>query len=282
MRTIRTQWRRTVSQRPQPKLPAHAQVGALVTSLILSPLATFAPAIAAPPASASAAARNCHAVADATVSRWRGQGNTKDSVGDNDGHVVGTLGYTRGVRGRAFLLTGDGHIEVPDDPSLDLAGQYTLTAWVKFTHLNWFMGVLGKRPGGGEESTNYGINAASGFGLGYYFDDPNYGGVGDDGNQFEVVRAPVPVGRFFHLAVTVRQLTGEQVRIRMYVNGKLAASRLMPGDLNRTLNSVPLTIGDSAEGNERMVGVLDEVAIYRRALRGNEIAPLARRACGGR
>ena len=79
---------------------------------------------------------------------------------------------------------------------------------------------------------------------------------------------PVPSGEWCHLAV-VR--SGDQVRI--YMNGLLANTVSMVGPF--TKNGGALQIGlDGAKQVNGMIGIIDEVFLYRRALTEHEIRKL--------
>src|SRR5689334_23033537 len=78
------------------------------------------------------------ASAQATViHEWQGNGNANDSVGTNNGSLVGDTTFTTGVSGQAFSLDGNGDdVEVPDDPSHYFSGSFTVDAWEKTTDGN--------------------------------------------------------------------------------------------------------------------------------------------------
>jgi hypothetical protein len=59
----------------------------------------------------------------------------------------------------------------------------------------------------------------------------------------------------------------------MYVDGAVVRTLTLPGTLTRALNDAPLTIGAATSSwVDPFVGLLDEVAIYRRVLSDEEIA----------
>src|SRR5690348_8680379 len=80
-------------------------------------------------ASIFALAPSAHA---ALIHEWQGNGNANDSIGTNNGSLVGDTTFTTGVSGQAFSFDGNGdYVSVPDDPSHYFSGSFTLDAWVK-------------------------------------------------------------------------------------------------------------------------------------------------------
>jgi hypothetical protein len=216
------------------------------------------------------------------VAWWRAEGDGADAVAGNHATAVGTVGYGTGRSGQGFVLDGSGYLEVPDAPALDLADSFSLDFWFEPRSLDawWFEGLIGKRDGL-TEVTNFGVNLNSSvLGIGAYYNDPATTG-GDDfdlaGSTFEAVRAmPTPaLNVFHHLAAVYRQATPAQVELRLYVDGTLVRSRTIDGDLARTVNDAPLTLGASYPGIETFNGVLDEVRLFDRALTDAEVAGFA-------
>src|SRR3972149_5798574 len=71
------------------------------------------------------------------VSWWPGDGNTQDIVDSNPGTLKPGAGYAPGKVGQAFSFDGtlNNRVEGPPDTvgsNLDITGQFTLDAWVKF------------------------------------------------------------------------------------------------------------------------------------------------------
>lgn len=221
---------------------------------------------------APALAAACAPVPAGLVSWWRVEGDASDFMGGNNGSFAGAVSFATGKVGLGLNLSGWGFITVPDAPSLDFANEVTVELWFNYTNIGSFRGFFGKRANTGV--TNYGANV-HGFwlGLGLYYNDPAVSGAGDDGGAFESVRLmPVPsTNQFHHLAMSLKQAAPGQVEANIYVDGALARSRTLPGNLASTVNGAPFTIGASAPGLEGFWGILDEVSIYNRALPAAEI-----------
>src|SRR5256885_7945286 len=76
---------------------------------------------------ALALAPSAHA---ALIHEWQGDGNANDSVGTNNGSLVGDTTFTTGASGQAFSFDGNGDdVQVPDDPSHYFSGSFTVDAW---------------------------------------------------------------------------------------------------------------------------------------------------------
>lgn len=224
------------------------------------------------------AAAACARMPDGLVSWWRGDGDALDYTQTNPGTLQGNVGFAPGVVGQAFQLNGDGFVLVPDHETLDLVDAFTLELWFNYTTAPTNRGMVAKRAA--NLVTNYGVTLHQTFlGLGLYYNDPNVVG-GDDWQQvrsrFETIRMlpPPSASSFHHFAGTYRQTTGG-VEVRMYVDGEVIKSMTLPGSLVRTLNDAPLTIGAATSSRaDPFVGLLDEVAIYGRALSDDEIADI--------
>lgn len=72
------------------------------------------------------------------TSWWTGDGTTVDRVGGLNATQRGGAGYGRGIVRSAFRLDGiDDHLRADDAPGLDVdAGDFTITAWVRFDTTN--------------------------------------------------------------------------------------------------------------------------------------------------
>lgn len=97
------------------------------------------------------------------------------------------------------------------------------------------------------------------------------GGGTIDGTIQEIAGAhPVSVGRWSDVAVTY-----DGSDVRLYVNGEQASSRAVSGPIQTTAD--PLWIGGNLPYGEHFNGRIDEVRVYARALRADEIrADMAR------
>jgi hypothetical protein len=228
------------------------------------------------------AAGSCPAPAPiGVIAWWRGEGDGADAAGTNPATAVGAVSYAPGHDGQAFSLQG-GYLEVPDNAALDLGSSFSIDFWFlpRSIGSDWFEGLIGKRDPV-TDVTNFGVNFNPAFlGFGAYYNDPAVVG-GDDndavGSTFEAVRvlpAPAP-GGFHHFAAVYRQATATEVELRVFIDGTLARSRTIPGNLAATVNDASLTLGASYPGFETFDGLLDEVRLFDHALTDVEVGQLA-------
>lgn len=79
----------------------------------------------------------------------------------------------------------------------------------------------------------------------------------------------LPSDQWSHVAATF----GDR-KLRGYLNGREIAEMNAPGG-TITATALPLRMGADSSGSSRFVGLMDEVRIYRRVLKPEEIAKLA-------
>lgn len=217
---------------------------------------------------------------DDLVSVWKfdeGNGDAaNDSVGNNDGIIDGAE-WVEGKFGMALDFNGvDAGVEIPDDPSLQLPDAMTISCWVypratKDAAGNDHAGVVwkGSLIGWGTDVYNWRIATSGDAGLTFgtcgggvesHFNDANcfVNGLED----------------WYHVAFTADGTIGIA-----YVNGIEINSRADAITYD-TLPDQPVRIG-WAEGRGGMGGasvyfngIIDDVAIYSRALDENEIREL--------
>ena len=218
------------------------------------------------------------------VALWSAEGDGHDSVGGNDATLT-DIAFAEGKMGQAFSFNGTSSwIKIPASPALDVGtGEgFTVTAWIKPTDVHGLHPILEWQPGETMPSPLgiqlwLGENPSSRGVLCGFFIDAN-------GNNY--VHVPSPSGTFVvnawqHIAITYSKADGI---INMYVNGK-TVSRLSWGSF------VPLTKGSLSSFrpgnpgdwtyNKFFPGLVDELAIYNRALSASEIQAVSIEQNGG-
>lgn len=206
---------------------------------------------------------------DGVVAWWPADGNAKDRVGDHHGTLKGGVTFAPGIAGKAFRLDGETcYVEAPRSDRWGFGRRdFSLELWVKFragtpSHLidssnAVFIGCVEGKGGGNEWSFGY-----SGGGLLFSADDAN-GLIYRDNSAF----SPGP-DQWYHLA-----LTRSRGRFTTYVNGMpldSAEDDIIEPDFIIPNPDAPLTIGQ-AKGGRFFSGLIDEVAIYNRALSPAEV-----------
>jgi hypothetical protein len=211
------------------------------------------------------------------VALWSGEDNGKDSVGGNDAELT-DMDFAEGQVGRAFLLDGFGSwMKIPASPSLDVGkgDGLTISAWIKPSDVNSFHPIL-------EWEVTKQKNAVQ-LWLGHLPQDRGVlaGGFGDtQGNSHGLCSAPgaVVAGRFQHIALTYDKTSGIA---RLFVNGRVVAEENLGVFTPRTSDDLFISRRPADQPgdwtyNKFFGGLLDEVAIYNRALSTEEIQTICR------
>ena len=232
---------------------------------------------------------------DGLVSVWKfdeGNGNVvHDSVGGNDGTIDGAE-WVNGKYGMALDFDGvsDG-VEIPDDPSLQLADALTVACWIYPRAIldaagNDHAGIVwkGNMIGWGSDAYNWRIATASDMGLTW-----GSTGGGTEG-YFATANCLVDgLDTWYHVALVENGSEG-----RAYVNGvEMTDADVTGGDMHRprapydVWEGEPVRIGWSQgrDGDLNTLvffdGIIDDVAIYDRALDANEIEELMENGTSG-
>jgi len=81
----------------------------------------------------NAAATQCDPPPAGLVSWWSAEGNAKDSMGTNNGTLIGSANFTNGEVGQAFSFDGSsGYVSIPDSPLMDsFTTNMTIELWLK-------------------------------------------------------------------------------------------------------------------------------------------------------
>ncbi len=196
------------------------------------------------------------------VSYWKfteGSGTIAyDSVGDNDGTLLGGAGYASdGVCGYAVELDGiDDYIEVPDDDSLDFTDEITIEAWIKpsvtsqryAVHKGWHQGQTGC---GGPYSLD--IYPGRVRAIVIEHDGTFHGATGTTN---------IVADTWQHIA-----LTWDGTTVKAFYNGNKEGSTSFTGIM--AISEGEVLIG--RYGGLFFDGLIDEVAIYNKALTEDEI-----------
>ncbi len=210
---------------------------------------------------------NCVAPPSGLVSWWKAEDNAFDSAGSNLGTAYGGLSFTNGRVGSAFRFNGTtAHVRIPDSPSLHFTNALTIEAWVSPTSHGSYHDVINKWDlvGSGQKS----------YVMGLYPDGRAYLTVCADGNDgFATVVTTtnaVPLNQWTYLAATF-----DGASLRIYVNGVYQAQvaylhLIFPGTHDLGIGG---TVGGAAPGQVGFpfAGLIDEPAIYGRALSAAEI-----------
>lgn len=227
--------------------------------------ATDPPAAAPPPAA--------FPIAHWTLDEPDGD-QARDAVGGHHGTVHGAKPHEQGVvgRGRLFVRSEKNHVEVPYHADFDIPS-FTVSAWIWLTEPPTYSGIVGTRHGG-EYTFDLKVNANQvhgdiGNGTQWIEKAVNFGAgdVGTDGHG-----GKLELGRWYLVTYVVDDATKE---CRLYLNGDRKKTIPYTGTPRLMQPGQKLRIGCSS-GNEFMDGVIDDVKIWNRPLREEQVRSLAR------
>jgi hypothetical protein len=189
--------------------------------------------------------------------------------------------FSDGEVGRAFLLDGvSAHVRVADSPSLHISGPMTVEAWIRPTAIGGDQAIMGKwgaNPGPASTQLSFSFSLES--------DGRLYLLVCGDGGGADTAQAEstssVAAGQWSHVAGVYDGST-----VSVYINGVLSGQTsygdgIFPGSNDLAIGGV---VGGAASGDviAPFNGMIDEAAIYRRALSGTEIAQIVAAGSAGR
>ena len=194
------------------------------------------------------------------VSWWPAEGSAFDLFGRSHGVLQGSATYGPGIFGKAFKLgVGDRVFVPPPAPLLDVLQNLTIDLWVKLDALGAsnqrFVTIAPERA-----ILRYDIG-----GPGQAMFHLRFGPRSGEWAEELRVDNALQAGCFQHVAGTY-----DGAAMRLYVNGNLVgthpiAATLTPGQLD------PMEISSFYEP---MVGEIDEIRVFRRALTAAEIAAI--------
>jgi hypothetical protein len=207
------------------------------------------------------------------ISWWRAENNYVDSKGFNSGGPSGSITFETGKVGQAFRFNGSSSVVIPSHPTLSISNELTVELWFKTD--GWIQGAsqtfFDKRT---FVDCNYGAIISPDYGLSIYYNDPSVTGGDYAFSGYEMsAYYPLPSeGVWHHLAATFKQTNSSTILALTYIDGVKVKSLAMPGNLASTFNEAALTIGGAQSGaGEFFRGLIDEVAVYNRALAAEEI-----------
>ncbi len=187
------------------------------------------------------------------------QNNDANDMSGNghNGKADGKVKWVNGKFGMAIELDGTNAIIIEHANDLSLQ-TYTLLAWVNIptAPTDWWT-VVAKD---GWPNRNYGMWLASGTAL---LHNSFASGGGPDNNYVDAV-TPIKIKEWQHIAATY-----DMKESKVYINGKLDAKKSFSAKPNVT--DVPVIIGRTPSNAYKYSGMVDDVAIFSKALSEDEI-----------
>jgi concanavalin A-like lectin/glucanase superfamily protein len=197
---------------------------------------------------------------------WPGDGSAADVVGG--AHAVQTegLAFQPGRLGQAFAFTGRAHVSFGTRLDVDIAnGVSSYTAWVKPAVLDRDHTVLSRAGGAG-----WTLRLLAGGRLAFCFSAATDALGCDRGG----ITAREALTHGWHHVAVVRGAR----RVQLFVDARLAADRTLTQPIQPSVaDDVPAAIarlGSDVDGSTAFVGLIDEVALFRRALTAADLAEL--------
>ena len=220
------------------------------------------------------------------VGWWPAEGNANDVSGTNNGTLVGGMSYGTGEVGQAFFSNspnGPG-VRIPAGPGLNVGASngFTFEAWINPMDVSRDNPIFEWNLGNG--TTYWGV---------HFHIDPNSFSAGPgalyanivstSGNwhQIHTAGGAVTNNGFQHVALTYDKTTGVAT---IYRNGVIMAQQYL--GVFTPLTTYDLYLGrrplSPPDEQFSFLGLIDEPAVYGRALSSNEIAAIYNAGAGGK
>ena len=210
--------------------------------------ATVEPALAIPPP-------------PGLVAWWPGDGTPDDIIGSNDGILMSGASFAPVLDGQAFSFDGsDDYVEILDSPSLMLDHNLTIALWIK---------PLSQTGSPGVTIIGNGIGCkTAGWRLDFFTTENSL--IQFHGHwSWHVAHNSIVAENWYFVVGTV-----DESKARIYIDGELSQERKVDQTINVD-TSIPIAIGANKGICDKYGnfyhGLIDEVAIFNRALTAAEI-----------
>lgn len=190
--------------------------------------------------------------------------------GNHATEVSGGVSFVDGRFGKAALFEGTGWLEVADDPSLDETSSLTMAAWVRFSDTGGAPGIFSKRVAVSNETA---------YALFLYTETqtPNMF-VDIDAEQLDArfrSTTSFVADEWHHIVAVFDGSQNADARVWIYIDGIFDhEGNEIDTQVGRHSVST-LLIGNLPGGGDVMRGMIDEAALWRRALDPEEVAWIA-------
>src|SRR6266568_1074808 len=218
------------------------------------------------------------------ISWWKGDGDANDSLVRNNGTLNGNATFGAGIVGQAFNFDGmDDYISVAPSANLNVgAGSgLTIEGWIKPADLSVSRPLFEWDNSLGQSfGTHFWSSANS---VSSVLPGALFANIVDTANNYHIVESAggiLNTNQFQHIALTYDKTTGVAT---IYYNGTVVATQNLGIFTPQT--SGPLYLGERHDGEgagKVFQGLMDEVAVYKRPLSGDEIAAIYRAGSAGK
>ncbi len=186
----------------------------------------------------------------------------RDCSGNGRNGLITNGTWSAGKHGNALHLSGNGCMDLGADAGFLQGGPFTIAMWVNLSSgaLSYYVAKTSMPPQ--DMGWHFGLNAAT------QSTSVKFGTPGGP------VQANAPTSQPTSTWVHVAMVFAPSKRAEVWVSGMLASGLAMPPDLITDDPGAHLRVG-CGEGTNFVVGGLDDVRFYNRALSNAEIAALA-------
>jgi hypothetical protein len=231
--------------------------------------------------SAAAALSTTDCAPPGNVAWWPAEGQANDVIGGHNGTLEGAAAFANGESGQGFLFNGvSGGVNLGDVPT------FNFTQADSFSIAAWFKNFGQTSDGQAIVTLNYNCSPSSQI-VAISGPGPDAGKVvftirDANGVSTDLFSPAAVTLNQFHYVVAVREVSGASKKLRLYVDGVQADTANDPttGALS---GGDPDWIGrrNSCPTDWVFNGIIDEVAVFNRALSSDEIAAVYHAGAGG-
>jgi hypothetical protein len=206
---------------------------------------------------------------DNLVAYWKLDGNSNDSIGSNNGTLVGSPSYTTGKIGSAISLNGSSQYMTTGAFGISGSTARTYSAWIYPTQTTSLKTIIAQNP---NNNPSYGQNcilhhsAVSNGDL--YF--------GFSNTDFYTSGGQISANNWYHIVAVYDGGTLSTSTVHIYVNS-VSKSLTKVGSFTVSANTTDSNnrIGsDSFTSSRNFQGYIDEIGIWSRALSSTEVGEL--------
>ncbi|MDQ3815806.1 MAG: LamG domain-containing protein [Armatimonadota bacterium] len=209
-------------------------------------------------------AQNCIAPPPGLVGWWPGNADANDLTDKNNGRMHGAATLAAGHVGQAFSFGGqDSVLHIPASEDLDVGRGpgLTIEAWLNPKDVLPYHPVM-EWNNGQNFGTHLWIFEGSGALYAMLMD------VGGMGYKLSTPAGTLKANTWQHIALTYDKMSGVG---RIYVNGAVVVEKMIGRFRPQTTWDFFVGMRPSANGGVPYVGLMDEIALYNRALTAREV-----------
>ena len=199
----------------------------------------------------------CVPPASGLISWWPADGNASDLAGTNNGALQGGTTFAPGIAGQAFNFNGS-DADVAVRP-IKVTSQFTIEAWIRPFDVGNHRQILSWLANAPDQSYQLGLSPSGALRM----------DISQDGATYVALVSPdgvLSAGTWAHVAGTFSNGV-----MRLFVNGAQVAFLASSVGSIFTGTTYSMYLGTTPLGTQRFVGLVDELAVYDRALSSSEL-----------